>query len=136
MSGKVYLIGIAGPSGAGKTYLASHLAAALQADMLALDRYYRDLSHLPPRERSRANFDAPEALEHELLIEQVSRLRNKEAVHLPVYDFATHTRAGKMQLLRPGEVVIVEGLFTFHWPGLRDLLDTKVYVDMKDEVCL
>jgi uridine kinase len=136
MSGRIYLIGIAGPSGAGKTYLATHLAAALQAEMLALDRYYRDLSHLSPKERAQVNFDAPEALEHELLIEQVSRLRNKETVHLPVYDFATHTRAGRMELLRPKEVVIVEGLFTLQWPGLRDLLDTKVYVDMNDEVCL
>lgn len=136
MPAEIYLIGIAGPSGAGKTYLATHLAAAIQAKMLALDRYYHDLSHLPLEERARANFDAPEALDHELLIQQVARLRNREPVHLPVYDFATHTRTGKVELMHPTEVVIVEGLFTLHWPGLRELLGTKVYVDMSDEICL
>ncbi len=68
MPAEIYLIGIAGPSGAGKTYLATHLAATLRATVLALDRYYRDLSHLPLTERARANFDAPEALDHELIV--------------------------------------------------------------------
>jgi uridine kinase len=136
MPAENYLIGIAGPSGAGKTYLTTHLAAALHASVLALDRYYRDLSHLPLEERARMNFDAPEALEHGLIVEQVARLRNNETVHLPVYDFATHTRTGRTEMLRPSGIVIVEGLFTLHWPGLRELLGTKVFVDMNDEVCL
>jgi len=132
----MYLIGVAGPSGAGKTYLATHLAVALHANVLALDRYYRDLSHLPLEERAQVNFDAPEALDHELIVEQVARLRNNETVHLPVYDFATHTRTRRTEVLRPSDVVIVEGLFTLHWPSLRELLGTKVFVDMNDEVCL
>lgn len=136
MPAEIYLIGIAGPSGAGKTYLATHLAAALQAEVLALDRYYRDLSHLSVADRGLVNFDAPDALEHELLIEQLARLRLREIVHLPVYDFATHTRTGRTETLRPSGVLIVEGLFTLHWPGLRDLLGTKVYVDMGDDICL
>jgi|ERR1035437_2788453 uridine kinase len=136
MPAEIYLIGIAGPSGAGKTYLATHLAAALHASVLALDRYYRDLSHLPLGERARINFDAPQSLDHELIVEQVAGLRNNETVHLPVYDFATHTRTRRTEVLRPAEVVIVEGLFTLHWPSLREFLGTKVFVDLNDEVCL
>jgi uridine kinase len=136
MAADTYLIGIAGPSGSGKTFLARHLKSALAAEVLELDRYYRDLSHLPLLERARVNFDAPEALEHELLIEQVARLRNRETVQLPVYDFTIHTRTARKELLRPSEVIIVEGLFTLHWPGLRELLGTKVYVDLHDELCL
>jgi uridine kinase len=132
----IYLIGIAGPSGSGKSFLAQHLKAALEAEVLELDRYYRDLSHLPLEQRARVNFDAPDALEHELLIEQVARLRNREAVQLPVYDFTIHTRTAKTEMFQPTKVIIVEGLFTLHWPGLRELLGTKVYVDLKDEVCL
>ena len=132
----IYLLGIAGPSGAGKSFLARHLAAELQGDVLELDRYYRDLSHLSPDERARVNFDAPEALEHELLIEQVGRLRKSETVHLPVYDFTTHTRSPGVETLQPSKVVILEGLFTLHWPGLRELLGTKVYVDLSDDICL
>ena len=136
MPAEIYLIGIAGPSGAGKTYLATHLAAALNASVLALDSYYRDLSHLPMEERARINFDAPEALDHELIVEQVASLRNNETVHLPVYDFATHTRTRRTEVLHSSSVVIVEGLFTLHWPSLRQLIGTKVFVDMNDEVCL
>ena len=136
MSAKIYLIGVAGPSGAGKTHFATHLAVALHASVLALDRYYRDLSHVPPEERARVNFDSPEALDHELIIEQVASLRNNGAVRLPVYDFATHTRIRRTEVLRPADVVIVEGLFTLYWPGLRELLGTKVFVDMNDKVCL
>ncbi len=116
MPAETYLIGIAGPSGAGKTYLATHLAAALNASVLALDRYYRDLSHLPLEERARVYFDAPEALDHELIVEQVAGLRNNETVQLPVYDFTTHTRTRRTETLRPAGVIIVEGLFTLHWP--------------------
>jgi len=136
MAGETYLIGIAGPSGSGKSFLAKHLKNVLKADVLGLDRYYRDLSHLPLEQRARMNFDAPEALEHELLIAQVARLRSGEAVALPVYDFTVHTRVAKTQPLAPSEIVIVEGLFTLHWPGLRELLGTKVYVDLHDELCL
>jgi uridine kinase len=136
MPAETYLIGVAGPSGAGKTYLATHVAAALHGTVLALDRYYRDLSHLPLEERARVNFDAPEALDHELIVEQVKGLHNNEIVRLPVYDFSTHTRTQRTELLRSTNVIIVEGLFTLHWPGLRELLGTKVYVDMTDEVCL
>ncbi len=136
MSGEIYLIGITGPSGAGKTYLSAHLATILHAKVLALDRYYRDLSHLSPEQRARMNFDAPEALDEELIVEQVRSLRNNQAVQLPTYDFATHTRTRKTEVLRPSAVVIIEGLFTLHWANLRELLGTKVFVDMNDEVCL
>ena len=71
-----------------------------------------------------------------MLIEQVTRLRNGETVQLPVYDFTTHTRVAKTETLPPSEIIIVEGLFTLHWPGLRELLGTKVYVDLHDELCL
>ena len=83
MSGKSYLIGIAGPSGAGKSYLARHLAERLHAPVLALDRYYRDLSHLPLADRAHYNFDEPVALEHELLIAHAGELREGKAIESP-----------------------------------------------------
>src|SRR5271167_2657311 len=136
MSGKSYLIGIAGPSGAGKSYLARHLADRLQAPVLTLDHYYRDLSHLPLEERSRSNFDDPAALEDRLLVAHVEDLREGKAIEVPTYDFSLHTRTGATQLFRPAPFVIVEGLFTLHWPELRGLLGTRVYVDMTDDICL
>ncbi len=136
MSAETYVIGIGGPSGAGKTYLATRLAARLHAPILGLDCYYRDLSHLPQAARAQENFDAPDALEHELLIEQVTSLRQGEAVKLPVYDFSTHTRSPETERLAAVDFLIVEGLLTLHWPRLRELIDTKVYVEAEDELCL
>jgi uridine kinase len=136
MRGQTYLIGIVGPSGAGKSYLAAHLAERLGAPVLALDHYYRDLSHLPREERAQTNFDEPPALERDLLIAQVSDLHNGQEIHVPVYDFSIHARSCETQRFHPAEFVIVEGLFTLHWPELRHLLGTGVYVDMTEDVCL
>ena len=131
-----YLIGIAGPSGAGKSYLAHHLAQRLSAPVLALDHYYRDLSHLPLEERARSNFDEPAALEHELLIEQIADLRSGHSIELPTYDFSMHTRTGATRTFESAPFVVVEGLFTLHWAELRGILGTRVYVEMTDDVCL
>ena len=131
-----YLIGIAGPSGAGKSYLASHLAERLGAPVLALDRYYRDLSHLPLANREKTNFDEPAALEHDLLIAHVSDFRTGRSIDVPTYDFSIHTRTGETSLFQPASFVIIEGLFTLQWPELRHYLGTGVYVDMTDDICL
>jgi uridine kinase len=136
MSSQIYLIGIAGPSGAGKSHLASHLAARLAAPVLALDHYYRDLSHLPLEERTQSNFDEPAALEHDLLILQIGDLHQGKTINVPVYDFSIHARTRETQSFRPAEFVIIEGLFTLHWPDLRHHLGTGVYVDMADDICL
>jgi uridine kinase len=136
MSAGSYLIGIAGPSGAGKSYLASHLAERLGAPVLALDHYYRDLSHLPLDERAHINFDEPAALEHDLLIQQIAELHEGRSIAVPTYDFSIHTRTAKTILFQPARFVIVEGLFTLHWPELRHHLGTLVYVDMDDDSCL
>ena len=136
MAATSYLIGIAGPSGAGKSYLAQHLANRLSAPVRALDHYYRDLSYLPLEERAHSNFDEPAALEHELLIAQIAELHVGRAIYVPTYDFSVHTRTTATRIFTPAPFVIVEGLFTLHWPELRRLLGTGVYVDIADDVCL
>lgn len=136
MAARSYLIGIGGPSGAGKSYLACHLAERLRAPVLALDHYYRDLSHLPLEERARSNFDDPAALEDKLLVEHINELREGKAVQIPTYDFSAHTRTRETQPFQSAQFVIVEGLFSLHWLELRSLFGTRVYVDMTDDACL
>ncbi len=87
------LVGIAGPSCAGKTELARWLAAQLAAPVLNLDHYYIDLAHLPIEERARTNFDEPAAVDHDAIVHDVAALRRGEPVVAPLYDFATHARA-------------------------------------------
>jgi uridine kinase len=132
----LYIIAVAGPSCAGKTELARALAHELPCSVLVLDSYYRDLIALAPAERARVNFDAPVALDHELLIKQVHALTRGESVERPVYDFATHTRVPLGQSFAASEFLVIEGLFALYWPELRELTGTKVFVDAPDDVCL
>lgn len=133
------MIGIAGPSGAGKSALAQRLAGevpSLSPVVLALDCYYRDLSRLSPAQVAEHNLDEPGALDVELLTRQLRDLARGRSVQRPEYDFSTHVRLPRRILLAPGGLVIVEGLFTLHWPAVRRLMHTKVFVDAAADVCL
>jgi uridine kinase len=134
--GKPYLIGVAGPSCAGKTELSRALHAKFDAALLPLDCYYFDLSDRSLEERARFNFDVPTALDHELFFAQLSELAAGRAVDVPVYDFATHTRTNKTQRIEPQQYIVVEGLFVLYWSDVRSLFGTKVFVDLDDAICL
>lgn len=130
------LIGIAGPSCAGKTELARWLAARLSAPVLNLDHYYIDLSHLPLEQRARTNFDEPAAVDHPAIIRDVAALARGEAVTAPLYNFATHARARGGERIVPRGLVVVEGLFALYWPELREHFFVRLFVDAPDPLCL
>ncbi|HEY3927248.1 MAG TPA: uridine kinase [Candidatus Koribacter sp.] len=133
---KPYLIGIASPSGAGKTFLAEHIVHELRdATILPLDAYYPDLGHLSLEERGRQNYDDPNILDFALLLAQVRTLSEGKTILQPVYDFTHHTRTTETRRVDPHSFLILEGLFTLYWPELRDLLHSCVYVEMTDSVC-
>ncbi len=129
------LIGIAGPSCAGKSELAGRLASVLGAPILPLDCYYRDLSHLSPEQRAAVNFDVPEALDEELLARDVALLASGASVERPLYDFTRHVRLPQREPLRPGRFLIIEGLFALYWEAVRERLSLKLFVDAPDAVC-
>ncbi len=130
------LIALAGCSGSGKTTLAEELARELEGTHFRLDHYYRDLGELPLPEREQRNFDDPDALEHSLLFEQVSQLKQGRAIERPVYDFLTYTRVrGVTERIVEPHVLLIDGLFALHYAELRSLADLGIYVDATDEVC-
>jgi uridine kinase len=131
-----YLIGVAGPSCAGKTELSRHLAAQLPAAVLPLDCYYLNLSDRPLAERAKFNFDEPAALDHNLFLEHLLELAAGREIARPVYDFSIHTRTGKTEPLKPEKFIVVEGLFVLYWKDVRDLFGTKVFVTLPDGSCL
>ncbi len=131
-----YLIGIAGPSCAGKTELSRHLAERLPAVAVALDSYYLDLSFRPMEERARFNFDEPAALDHDLFLEHLQALSQAREIERPVYDFTTHSRTNRVECVMPGRFIVVEGLFVLYWEDVRGLFGTKVFVDLPDGSCL
>ena len=131
------ILGIGGCSGSGKTTLAHELTTQLNASLLSLDFYYRDLSHLSAESRAVINFDHPDSLEIDLLIEHVATLAANSPIQRPIYDFSTHTRvSGRTQPMEPAPVLLVEGILALHYPVLRTLFDLSVFVSAPHSVCL
>lgn len=133
------VIGIAGGSGSGKTTLARLILQRVGEDRIAYlphDAYYKDLSDLPPNQRMSVNFDHPDSLDTELLIQHVLQLRNYQPIDLPVYDFKTHTRTRETRRVEPRGVIMVEGILIFADPELRKLLDVKIFVDTDADIRL
>lgn len=133
---KAHIIGIAGPSSSGKTALARQVAARLPGtDIVSLDSYYRGMEDIPLAERKKVNFDHPDALDWELLHEHLQAIAAGRAFEEPIYSFSDYARTAETRRIAPGEFLIVEGLFVLHWPELRGMLDTKVYVQTEPSVC-
>ena len=137
------IIGIAGASGAGKTHFANELLDRMRqgfsdrdVTILNEDCYYRRRDELSFEERKNVNFDHPDAIEHELLIEHIHELRNGKAVDVPQYDYAQHNRASETIRHEPSTVLILEGILILHLAQVRELLDLKIFVDVPLDICL
>ncbi|MHB8486874.1 MAG: uridine kinase [Candidatus Acidiferrales bacterium] len=132
MSSSAFVIGICGGTGSGKTTITNRLSRELADSgvlVLQQDHYYKDLSHLPLDERSQRNFDHPNALDTELFIEHVEKLKGGKSVERPVYDFTQHRRVQETARLESRPVILVEGILIFENEALRNLMDIKIFVD-------
>lgn len=126
------IIGIAGGTGSGKTTVVNKIINSLPAGEVAVmpqDSYYKDSSHIPPEDRSKINFDEPNAIEWTLLVNHLKQLREGRTIQMPTYSYLTCTRQEETVEVKPADVVIVEGILVLTDPVLRDMLDIKVFVD-------
>jgi uridine kinase len=126
------VIGIAGGSGSGKTTVAQAILQRVGPDRIAFlqhDYYYKDRSQLPPAQSAEVNFDHPNSLETELLIQHIASLRAGKAVAVPIYDFSTDSRTGQTFTIQPCRVILVEGILIFTESELRKMFDVKIFVD-------
>jgi uridine kinase len=131
-SSRPIVIGVAGGSGSGKTTVVSRIVESLgdeQVTVLEHDRYYRDRNDLRLEERATLNYDHPDALETDLLVQHLSELRSGRAVQTPVYDFTLHARRAETEVAHPRKAIILEGILIYTDAALRDLMDVKVFVD-------
>jgi uridine kinase len=126
------IIGIAGGTGSGKTTVVNKIIDSFPAGEVAVlpqDSYYKDSSHVPVEERSKINFDEPDAIEWSLLVEHLKELRQGHTIQMPTYSYLTCTRQPETITVEPRDVVIVEGILVLTDPVLRDMLDVKCFVD-------
>jgi uridine kinase len=133
------IIGICGGTGSGKTTIARKIVEAVGAHNVVLveqDSYYRDLADMPLDERHQANFDHPDSLDSNLMVNHILRLKQGLPAEMPLYDFKTHTRTRNIEIIEPRPVVIVEGILIFSEPRVLDLLDVRVFVDTPDDIRL
>jgi len=131
------VIGIAGGSGSGKTTVAQAILEKVGRERIAYlqhDAYYKDLSSLPREHRHEVNFDHPDSLESNLMMEHIIQLKKWKAIDLPVYDFKNHMRTDQFTRIEPRGVILVEGILIFGEKPLRELFDVKIFVDTDSDL--
>jgi len=131
------VIGVAGGTGSGKTTVANVILERVGENNIAYlphDAYYRDLGDLPYDQKAAMNFDHPNSLETELMIEHIKTLKKGKPVDIPVYDFSIHSRTGETIHVEPHPVVVVEGILLFADKELRELLDIRIFVDTDPDI--
>lgn len=133
------VLGVCGGSGSGKSTFSDHLVRRLgghRVTIFPLDAYYVDLGAVPAEDRTEVNFDHPDAIDVDLLIEHLDRLRNGESIESPVYDFAAHTRSSATVRLDPAPILLVEGILSLHFDEIFARLDMSVFLDVPSDLRL
>jgi len=132
------VIGIAGGTGSGKSTIAHNIKAAMAVDetvaIVEMDAYYKDHSHLSDAERESLNYDHPDAIDFELFAGQLKTLIGGKTIDKPIYDFVKHGRRKDFDRIEPADIIIVEGILTFHRKEIRDLFDIKLFVDTDPDI--
>ena len=143
MAGKVqtsgFALGVAGGTGSGKTTVAQAIIEAIGSDRiswLAQDSYYRDVEWHSQEQLLKHNFDHPDAIDHDLLVEHLEQLKSGHDVEVPIYDFVTHSRTSATRTMPARPLILLEGILILASKRLRDLLDFKIFVDTDADVRL
>lgn len=133
------IIGICGGSGSGKTTLLKRLYKHyehLQPSVFSMDNYYYPIDRQQKDETGEYNFDLPTALDEERLVEDLRTLKSGEQIIVKEYHFNSPPDKHILLTIDPSKLIIVEGLFLFHYPGVRELLDYSVFIEVDHKVQL
>lgn len=131
-------INISGRSGSGKTSVVNHLIKRIGKENICYlhqDSYYKDQSHIPHEERERINYDHPDSIELNLYSEHVYQLANGNSIEKPVYDYTTHTRLKKREIVAPKKIILADGIYVMYLEDMRKMADLNVFVDTDSDLC-
>ncbi|HEY4785707.1 MAG TPA: uridine kinase [Bacteroidales bacterium] len=135
----MFIVCLCGGSGSGKTTLSRQIIQMFPKDLvtiLPLDSYYKDRSYLTQKEKEVCNFDHPDSIDYDLLIEHLHQLKMAIPVQRPVYSYITCSRENQCIVMQPSEVLIIEGLLTLASEKLRNEADLKIYIDVSEHIRL
>ncbi len=130
------IIGIAGGTGSGKTTVVDRIIELFpenKVSVISQDNYYNDNSNLSMEERNAINYDHPNSIDFDLMIEHIKQLKNGQSIEQPVYSYKIHNRTEETIVTEPTNVIVVEGILIFSQKELRDLFDVKIFVDTPDD---
>ena len=132
----IIVIGIAGGTGSGKTTITRKIVQHFGGEVSVIyhDNYYKAHHNMSYTERTKLNYDHPDAFDTELLIEDLKKLRRGVAVQCPTYDYTVHDRSDRTVTVKPSKVIVVEGILIFQSIELCKLMDIKIYVDTDADV--
>ena len=132
----IFIVGLAGASGSGKSTVAKRVASRLNGHVISMEVYAREMNHLPLEEREKENYDAPHALDLTLLESHIRDYAVGKAIEAPIYNFAEHVRVSDRREHIPAKsLLIVEGILSLHFAQLRQHFDLSIYLEAPDEVC-
>ncbi len=132
----MFIIGIAGGSGSGKTTLVNSILERVPYDKISIltqDSYYKDSSHLPMEQRRALNFDHPDSIEWELMLEDIQKLKNGHEVESPTYSYLTCSRLEETVKIIPNKILLIEGILIFTQPELTDEMDMRIYLEVEPD---
>jgi uridine kinase len=132
----IFIVGLAGPSGSGKSTIARRVASRLNGHVISMESYSIEMNHLPLEERAKLNYDAPHAIDMQLLESHIRDYASGKAIEAPIYDFAKHLRVSGEGVHVPAKsLLIVEGILGLHFAQLRPFFDLSIYLEAPEEVC-
>jgi|ERR1700683_2680464 uridine kinase len=133
---KIFIVGLGGPSGSGKSTVAKRVASRLNGHAISMEVYALETNHLPLGERARQNYDAPNAIDVQLLESHIRDYAAGKALDAPIYDFAQHLRVtGRRERIPAKSLLIVEGILALHFAQLLPYFDLSVYLDAPEDIC-
>ncbi len=136
---KAIIIGISGASASGKSLLANTIVNELGSDQVVViseDSYYKDHSNIPFEERAKINYDHPNSLDHELLVEHLQELQLGKPVNVPIYNHSMHLRDKDTRKIGQHTIIVLEGILLFVEPKLRELMDIRIFMETALDICL
>ena len=131
------LIGICGGSASGKSSISKYILNYFgreKCEIIEVDSYYNDLSHMNLKEREKNNFDHPDAFDFNLMYNQLTELKKNKPILIPIYDYKTHTRKKDFKRISSQKIILLEGILTFHNKMVRELLDMKIFVNTSEKI--
>lgn len=133
------IIGISGASASGKSLLANTIVGELGSDQVVViseDSYYKDHSNIPFEERAKVNYDHPDSMDHELLLQHLQMLQQGKSIDVPIYNHSLHIREKETRHIGQHAIIVLEGILLFVEPNLRETMDIRIFMETALDICL